>query len=43
MTDTRRGHRDDSIYFDHRVGTDCLDGRLHKCPVPSNLSQASWI
>jgi integrase len=30
MADTRRGHRDDSIYFDHRVGTDCLDGRLHK-------------
>ena len=30
MADTRRGHRDDSIYFDHRVGTACLDARLHK-------------
>jgi integrase len=30
MAETRRGHRDDSIYFDHRVGTDCVDGRLHK-------------
>jgi integrase len=30
MADTRRGHRDDSIYFDHRVGTACLDTRLHK-------------
>jgi len=30
MADTRRGHRDDSIYFDHRIGTTCLDARLHK-------------
>jgi hypothetical protein len=30
MADTRRGHRDDSIYFDHRVGTARLDARLHK-------------
>jgi hypothetical protein len=30
MVDTRHGHRDDSIYFDHRVGTACLDARLHK-------------
>jgi integrase len=30
MAETRLGHRDDSIYFDHRVGTDCLEGRLHK-------------
>jgi hypothetical protein len=30
MADTRRGHRDDSIYFDHRVGTACLDARLPK-------------
>jgi integrase len=30
MADTRRGYRDDSIYFDHRVGTACLDARLHK-------------
>jgi integrase len=30
MADTRRGHRDDSIYFDHRVGRPCLDARLHK-------------
>src|ERR1700689_4908770 len=30
MAGTRRGHRDDSIYFDHRVGTACLDARLHK-------------
>jgi len=30
MADTRRGHRDDSIYFDHRVGTECSDARLHK-------------
>jgi integrase len=30
MPDTRRGHRDDSIYFDHRVGTACLDARRHK-------------
>lgn len=30
MADTRRGHRDDSIYFDHRVGAACLDARLHK-------------
>jgi integrase len=30
MADARRGHRDDSIYFDHRVGTACLDARLHK-------------
>jgi integrase len=30
MADNRRGHRDDSIYFDHRVGTACLDARLHK-------------
>jgi hypothetical protein len=30
MADTRRGHRDDSIYFDHRVGTACLDTRSHK-------------
>ncbi len=30
MADTRRGHRDDSIYFDHRMGTACLDARLHK-------------
>jgi hypothetical protein len=25
-----RGHRDDSIYYDHRVGTSCLDPRQHK-------------
>jgi hypothetical protein len=30
MADTRRGRRDDSIYFDHRVDTACLDARLHK-------------
>jgi len=30
MAETRRGHRDDSIYFDHRVGAPCLDSRLHK-------------
>jgi hypothetical protein len=30
MADTRRGHRDDSIYFDHRAGRPCLDARLHK-------------
>jgi integrase len=30
MADTRRGHRDDSIYYDHRVGTACSDPRQHK-------------
>jgi len=29
-TDKRRGHGEDSIYFDHRVGTECLDARLHR-------------
>ena len=30
MAEARRGHRDDSIYFDHRVGTACLDSRSHR-------------
>ncbi|HUJ04640.1 MAG TPA: site-specific integrase [Streptosporangiaceae bacterium] len=30
MADKRRGHGDDSIYFDHRVGTECLDARQHR-------------
>lgn len=30
MADKRRGHGEDSIYFDHRVGTECRDARLHK-------------
>jgi len=30
MADKRRGHREDSIYFDHRAGTECRDARLHK-------------
>jgi integrase len=30
MAGTRRGHRDDSIYYDHRVGTSCSDPRQHK-------------
>ncbi len=30
MLDKRRGHGADSIYFDHRVGTECRDPRLHK-------------
>jgi integrase len=29
-TTSRRGHGDDSIYYDHRVGTECLDPRLHR-------------
>jgi hypothetical protein len=24
------GHRDDSIYYDHRMGTSCADPRQHK-------------
>ena len=30
MADKRRGHGEDSIYFDHRPGTACVDPRLHK-------------
>jgi hypothetical protein len=29
-TASRRGHGDDSIYYDHRVGTECLDARSHR-------------
>jgi hypothetical protein len=29
-TTSRRGRGDDSIYYDHRVGTGCLDARQHK-------------
>jgi integrase len=29
-TTSRRGHGDDSIYYDHRVGTACLDPRSHR-------------
>lgn len=29
-TTSRRGHGDDSIYYDHRVGTACIDPRHHK-------------
>ncbi len=29
-TTSRRGHGDDSIYYDHRAGTECLDARQHK-------------
>jgi len=29
-TTSRRGHGDDSIYYDHRAGTACLDARHHK-------------
>jgi hypothetical protein len=28
-TASRRGHGDDSIYYDHRGGTECLDARQH--------------
>jgi integrase len=27
---SRRGHGDDSIYYDHRIGTECSDARHHK-------------
>ena len=30
MAAARRGHRDDSIYFDHRPDTVCSDPRLHQ-------------
>jgi integrase len=30
MSDKRRGHGEDSIYFDHRTDTECRDARLHK-------------
>jgi integrase len=30
MQSKRRGHGEDSIYFDHRPGTQCQDARLHK-------------
>jgi hypothetical protein len=29
MADKRRGNGEDSIYFDHRVGTECRDARSH--------------
>ncbi len=29
-TTSRRGNGEDSIYYDHRVGTECLDARSHK-------------
>jgi hypothetical protein len=29
-TTSRRGHGDDSIYYDHRIGTECSDVRHHK-------------
>ncbi|MGH3303981.1 MAG: hypothetical protein ACRDOK_20340 [Streptosporangiaceae bacterium] len=29
-TTSRRGHGDDSIYYDHRVGTECSDARYHR-------------
>ena len=30
MADARRGHGDDSIYYDHRAGTECSDARRHR-------------
>ena len=30
MADKRRGHGEDSIYFDHQVGSECRDSRVHR-------------